>query len=694
MFKKIHLVGISLMLLSISPVNARVTQLEITEIITVAGGKQFGDIGAYEKVSGIAYFELSPDHKRNKIITDIGRTSTNANGNVEFNAEFEILRPVNPSNASGTLFVEAPSQGEKLSLGLLHDIDETIDLNFIDENTELGNGFLFERGHTIAWIAWQSQIEPVGHRLVVDFPAANENKQPVTGFILTEFNGKSFKDQNPYTLPLSGREFIKSFPTISRNKGTAKASLFVMESGSTDASSSAVRKGEEVPADQWEFAYCPDGWPGEISTSFICVRNGFLKNRNYHLLYQAIGSPVMGLGLATTRDFISYLKHEDKDTLGNPNPISDVKHVICQGIGQGAKYLRDFLYQGFNVDLNKQRVCDGMSIHAAGVEKTYLNYRFSQPYRVSTQHSERFIPDMNFPRQYSVRINPFLKFPDGILKKPAFDPYIFHTDTSTEYWQSRASLVGASEGGTMDFSESSRVRKFLLSGAESYNRFNSLAHNGYGERQCFFPSNNLHIGALMRALMSNLEYWVAGKGKPVDSIYPKIYDETLVEAKSMFLPSLVKQNFRGALNGSGDMEFGPRVKFNRGLVDLLIPEVIANHKVLVPAVDQFGHDIAGIRHPHIEVPMGTHLGWNIRTTEFGGGDLCDENGSFIPLSIDDSAAGAANDSRPSLLATYSDYQTYVEKINEATAALVSQKLLLPKDAAILIEQVEQNMLMH
>ena len=122
--------------------------------------------------------------------------------------------------------------------------------------------------------------------------------------------------------------------------------------------------------------------------------------------------------------------------------------------------------------------------------------------------------------------------------------------------------------------------------------------------------------------------------------------------------------------------------------------MIANHKVLVPAVDQFGHDIAGIRHPHIEVPMGTHLGWNIRTTEFGGGDLCDENGSFIPLSIDDSAAGAANDSRPSLLATYSDYQTYVEKINEATAALVSQKLLLPKDAAILIEQVEQNMLMH
>ena len=402
----------------------------------------------------------------------------------------------------------------------------------------------------------------------------------------------------------------------------------------------------------------------------------------------------MGLGLATTRDFISHLRHENKDSLGNQNPTPDIKHVICQGIGQAAKYLRDFLYQGFNVDLNNQKVCDGMNIHAAGVEKTYLNYRFSQPYRVSTQHSERFIPDVNFPRQYSVRVNPFLKFPDGILKKPAFDPYIFHTDTSTQYWQSRASLVSSSEGGTMDFSESSRVRKFLISGAESYNRFNSLAHNGYGERQCFFPSNNLHIGALMRALFSNLEEWVADGELPLDSIYPKIYDETLVEASSMFLPSLIKENFRAALNGSGDMEFGSRVKFNRGVVDLLVPEVIANHKVLVPAVDQFGHDIAGVRHPHIEVPMGTHLGWNLRTTEFGGGDLCDENGSFIPLSLDDSAAIAANDSRPSLLSIYPDYMTYVQKVREATEALVSQKLLLQKDADILLEKVVQNMSMH
>lgn len=689
-----YLLALSLFMVSIGPSNARVTQLEIIETIPIANGKNFGDIGAYEKISGIAYFEIAPDHKRNKTIADINRAPVNANGNVEFSAEFEILRPVNSKKASGLLFIETPAQGQKLSLGLLHDIDSQEDLNLINKNTNLGNGFLFNRGHTVAWIAWQDKISNTDHRLVVDFPLILENENPIEGFILTEFNGRSFEEKNPYTLPLSGRQYVQSYPTVSTDKDVAKASLFVMQSGSTNASSPDVGKGEKVPADQWDFAYCPEGWPGQPSLEYICVKNSFLKNRNYHLIYQAKGASVMGLGLATTRDFISHLKHGGGDLLGGQNPTTKINYVICQGIGQGARYLRDFLYQGFNVDVNGKKVCDGMNIHGAGVEKTYLNYRFSQPYRISTQHSERFIPDVNFPRQYSVRVNPFLKFPDGILKKPAFDPKIFHTDTSTDFWQSRASLVSASEGATMDFSESSRVRRFLISSSESYNRFNGIAHNGYGGRQCFYDTNNLHIGSLMRALINNLELWVVNGEEPLDSIYPKISEETLVELTSLRLPSIIEQNFRGALNGSGDMEFGPRVKFNRGMVDLLIPEVIARHKVLVPAVDQLGHDIAGIRHPHIEVPMGTYLGWNIRTTEFGGGGLCDEHGSFIPLSMSDEDADLENDSRPSLLSLYPDYMSYVNKLRDATDSLVSKNLLLQEDAELLLQRVEESIPLH
>ena len=694
MIKRQYFFGLALALFYIGSTNAGVTHLEINKTISIGQGKTFGDGGSYEKISGVAYFEISPGHKRNKTIADITRTTVNEAGNVTFSADFEILRPVDPQKASGTLFLEAPAQGEKLSFGLMHDVEQNVDLNSIHETTDLGNAFLMERGHTIAWIAWQANVEKINNRMTTKFPLVLDAGQPMTGFVITEFNGRSFKEKNPFTLPLSGREFIKSFPAKSINKEAANASLFVMESGSLGASSTEVGKGEQVPSDQWQFAYCPDGWPGQPSTEYICVKNSFLKNRNYHLIYEAVESPVMGLGLATTRDFISYLKYGSKDSSSNRHPTAKLEQVICQGIGHGARYLRDFLYQGFNVDENNKKVCDGMSIHGAGVEKTYLNYRFSQPYRISTQHSERFIPDVNFPRQYSVRVNPFLKFPDGILKRPAFDPYIFHSDTSTEYWQSRASLVGASEGASMDFSESSKVRRFLISSTESYNRSGSFGHSGFADRQCFFPSNTIHIGPIMRALIVNLEQWITKKGEPLDSMYPRISDGTLVEAETMFLPSVVKHNFRGALNGSGDMEFGPRVKFNRGMVDSLIPQVIARHKVLVPAVDEFGHDIAGIRHPNIEVPMGTYLGWNIRTTEFGGGDLCDEYGSFLPLSMSREDAIAINDSRPALLAIYPDYAAYVIKLRKAIENLVLQRLLLEEDADLLLNRVEQSINMH
>lgn len=92
--------------------------------------------------------------------------------------------------------------------------------------------------------------------------------------------------------------------------------------------------------------------------------------------------------------------------------------------------------------------------------------------------------------------------------------------------------------------------------------------------------------------------------------------------------------------------------------------------------------------------MGTYLGWNIRTTEFGGGDLCDEYGSFIPLSMSDEDAKQRNDSRPSLLSLYPDYMTYVKKLRAATDKLVSKNLLLQEDAELLLQRVEESIPLH
>lgn len=683
-----YLLALLAFLVCVSPAHAKLTRIEIEKREIVADGQSFGNAGPYEKLTGRAYFEIDPEHRRNKIITDVKRAPVNANGRVEFSADMMILKPVQVENGSGTLFFEVNNRGRKISFGRMHDTPSTVNHNDPMSPEDFGNGFLMRRGHVLAWVGWGADIEPGDNRLTVDFPLAMEEGNPVTGLIFTEFSDRNFNGSNPTSLPLSGGIAFKSYPAISTDKKEAQAQLYMLASDSPVPSGPEIPRGAPVPDEDWAFADCPDGWPGTPSASHICLKTGFLNNRNYHLLYHATNSPIMGLGYATTRDFISFLRNEKRDDAGNANPLTGLTHVLCQGISSSGMYLRDFTYQGFNVDEANRKVCDGMHIHVAGVHKLYLNYRFAQPNPYSQQHRERYVPDTNFPRQYSVRVNPFLRFPDGILKRPVFDPKIIHTDTSNEFWQFRASLTGASEGATMDFNESSKVRRYLLSSLQHGGYKGDAPHRGIDNRQCVYPSNPVHSGPLLRALVVALEKWIKDGTEPPEMRVPRIGDQTLVEPDRLLLPNIPGLKYSALHNGSGDRDFGPRVRFNRGVVDLLVPNVIARHKVAVPQVDEIGNEIAGIRHPFVEAPTATLLGWNTRTPEFGGPDLCDLLGSNIPLPRTKAAADANNDPRPSLEELYGDHAGYVAKVTEAAYKLLEERLLLQEDVDRIIAEAE------
>ena len=116
--------------------------------------------------------------------------------------------------------------------------------------------------------------------------------------------------------------------------------------------------------------------------------------------------------------------------------------------------------------------------------------------------------------------------------------------------------------------------------------------------------------------------------------------------------------------------------------------MIATHKVLVPQVDAIGNDIAGIRHPFVEAPTATLLGWNTRTREFGGPDLCDLLGSMIPLPETKAEADANNDPRSSLEELYGDHAGYVAKVTEAANKLQQERLLLPEDVERIIAEAK------
>jgi hypothetical protein len=110
------------------------------------------------------------------------------------------------------------------------------------------------------------------------------------------------------------------------------------------------------------------------------------------------------------------------------------------------------------------------------------------------------------------------------------------------------------------------------------------------------------------------------------------------------------------------------------------------YSLLLPAVDADGNAIDGLRNVNMQVPLGTYTGWNPRKAGFSEGDSCDLTGGYIPFFRTTAQRIAAGDPRPSLQERYPTHADYVAKVTAAANSLVSQRLLLPQDATLMINQ--------
>ena len=686
----IRALALAAALYAASSADARLVRLEVAQREVVAGGEAFGAAGPYERLTGTAYFEVDTRDRRNAAVFDLDKAPRNARGQVEFSADMVILKPVDLAKAGNTLFFEVNNRGRKISFGRMQDTASDANMNAPLLRRDFGNGFLMKRGYVLAWVGWGADIAPGDNRLTVNFPIALENGRPITERILTEFGDRNFNGGNPTTLPLSGGTAFKSFPSVSTDKATAQAELWIVSSDSPRPGGPDIPRGSRVADDRWAFAACPDGWPGTPSTTDICVKEGFQNRFNYHLVYRATASPVMGLGYVTSRDFVSFLRNAVKDDSGNPNPVLGIATTLCQGISSSGMYFRDYLYFGFNEDEQGRRVCDGMHIHVPGALRLYLNYRFAQPNPFTQQHRERYVPDVNFPVTYGVTRDPVSGRADGILTRPRTDPKIIHTDTSNEYWQFRASLLGTDSNGGVDLGDPANVRRYLVSSMQHGWFKGDAPHHGIANRQCQQLVNATHSGTILRALVVALEEWVRDGRPPPDSRVPRIADGTLVAPDRLAFPSIPGVTFAGLYNGSGERDFGPRVNGNSGVIDRLFPGILSTHRILVPQVDRLGNDTAGVRHPVVETPIATLTGWNTRSPEFGGNDLCDLLGSTIPLPRTQKDAKASFDPRPVLEELYRDHQDYVRQVEQAARILAEQRLMLPEDVELTVREADES----
>jgi hypothetical protein len=185
----------------------------------------------------------------------------------------------------------------------------------------------------------------------------------------------------------------------------------------------------------------------------------------------------------------------------------------------------------------------------------------------------------------------------------------------------------------------------------------------------------------MRALILALDRWTGSGAPPPPSAYPSVKDGTLVtvEAYRAAFPKGLgvvppEQNLR-----EPRLEFGPRFAM-QGVADLIPPAHGAAFETRVPAPDADGNDRGGVRMIELQVPLGTHTGWNERAPETGfGWATARFDGSFVPFARTEAERRASGDSRPSLEARYPTREAFAAKVQYAAVRQVAAGFLLPED---------------
>lgn len=643
--------------------------VEITKRQTFAGGKRFGDTGAYERLDGWARFLVDPNAPAQAGIVDLDKAPVNADGLVACESEICILRPVAPDRGNGRMIFDYGNRGNKRLVQYFNDADASNDP--ITE-AHAGNGYLFRRGYTVVWGAWQGDLLPGSGRMTLRLPVAGSDKAPVTGPARTEFIATG---PGQTTFPLSGWISTRSHPTVSLD--TTKARLTRRRYPDDPR--------QEISPDAWAFARVEGGLGMDFqgaesaviaSDTHIHIPTGFEPGWIYELIYTARDPLVMGLGHLVVRDLASFLKYDRSSA----NPLSGhgIEKAYCFGRSQTGRCIRDAIYRGFNADTEGRKVFDGVLDHVAGAGRMWLNHRFANGVVPAGQQYEDHdnISD-SFPFAYSESTDHITGATDAICKRPETDPLIMHSQTGTEYWQRRGSLVHTDSRGN-DLEPPDNVRIYLWSSSQHVGD----PKQGAPRRGiCQNLQNVVQTSMLFRAMLDNLDRWATDGTPPPESRYPRRADDTLVpmETWRQQFPAIPTHAIPREPNQLPLYDYGPQAE--DGILTTLPPEVrdAEGYTVLVPAVDTDGNDIAGIRVPMVQAPLATYTGWNLRARPYGEGAMHEFSGSTVPLPETDAVCRATGDPRASIESRYGDARGYVQAIETAARALIDAGLMLEED---------------
>ncbi|MCA1660051.1 MAG: hypothetical protein LC642_05890 [Verrucomicrobiaceae bacterium] len=651
---KVLALGLAIALVALVPCpgNARVERVEVLSKTDVLGGKVFGEAGVYEKLSGKVHFAVKPEAAPNKLIVDLDKAPRNAAGEVQFAADFYLLKPKEAARSSGSVLLEIPNRGGKGILAIMQGGKGSRDPA---TEEEFGDGFLMRRGMTVAWLGWQWDVReeaglmrlyaPVA-RERVEAESAEKKKTPnaqrrtpnvqleektadkekeITGLVRADFMVNEKTEQHPLGHFISGNiggtEYACSDPHDSANVLTVR-----------DA---PMAKRRTIPRSEWQLSARLS--MSENGTQFrtIWLNSGFEPGKIYEVVYRARDPAIAGLGLAAVRDFASYLKQEK-------NELALAPRVYAAGISQSGRFLRHFLYEGFNADeAGKPPETDPETGQTAGLLDR-------------------------------------AKAAGGL-------PKIFYTNTSYEYWSRAASLIHTSADGKRDLPLMDNVRVYMLAGLQHFSGpFPPSRDNDRGLLVQHLPNPN-PVRWFWRSLFVAMDDWVRDGQAPPESRYPKLADKTLVRRDEVKFPKMRGVTLPERVHEALRLDFGPQWK--KRILTKQPPGVGKPFPAFVPQVDSDGNDLGGVRLPQLDVPLASYTGWNLRDPKSG---MANERvsflGSWFPFAKIRNTAEEAGDARPPIDERYKSRDEYLKKFSDATSRLATERFLLPEDVDALLKR--------
>ncbi len=607
----------ALFLFSLALARGAVTRVEIATRADLP-------IANYERVTGKVYFAVDPRLAANQIITDIALAPRDDRGRVEFSADLEIWRPKTKGN--GTALVEISNRGGK---GLV----SMFDMPASRSATDFGDPLLFEQGFTMVWIGWEFDVPDRAGVLKLYAPVI----KGITGLVRSEI--------------------IVDKPATSESLGDRAQIPYAV--ADPERATMTVRDGVNgtpvaIARDKWKFS-------GDMT--HVEFPSGFEPARIYEVIYTGKDPAVVGLGPAAVRDYVSYIKQR-----------GEVQRAIGFGVSQSGRFLRTFLYYGFNADEQGKRVFDGVWAHVAGAGRGSFDHRFAQPSRDGHPLFDLMYPSDIFPFTDEPETDGGIT--DSILARARKDgvvPRIFYSNGAYEYWGRAASLIHISADGKKDVAPAPETRVYFIAGAQhgpNAQPVKTVTQNRANPEDYRFA---------MRALLIDMNAWVTNGTAPPDSKIPRIGKDELVAPGALNFPKVPGIALPKEPYLAWHLDFGPEFR-SKGVVTVEPPKVGRPFLVLVPQVNADGNETAGIRLPEQMVPLATYTGWNLRDPKIGDPDvLYNMVGSYIPFARTKAEREASGDPRLSIEERYRDKEEYLRKVKEAAVALAGSGFLLKED---------------